>query len=364
MVAFSRREALIDIAAGTCAGVAQVGVGHPLDTIKVRMQASGSVMRHVYHGKTPPGPAAAAGIYSFGSPLGALRTTLRLEGVRGLYKGAASPLCGAMLQNASGFFFWGLSKKLFARDVDPGTGQLSVPGLLKAGLVTGLCCLLVENPVDLVKTQMQVQLGPAAAAAAAAGGTGARHEYRGVFDAGATIVRTRGVAGLYQAVLANSLRFVPGRSVYMATFEGSFRYLRPERCWAAGENESKVASASPNAAAAATGERGERPVHADELNRFRRDYYGACFASGCIAGAAAWSLFYPFDVVRNIMMGDHIEPERRRYRGVLHCTQSLVESGGYSALWRGFIPCMLRGVPVNGCIFCVYTAVRERLEQQ
>ena len=77
MAAFSRREAMIDIAAGTCAGVAQVGVGHPLDTIKVRMQASGRVMRH---GSTPP-PGQLAG---FGSPLGALRTTLRLEGVRGV----------------------------------------------------------------------------------------------------------------------------------------------------------------------------------------------------------------------------------------------------------------------------------------
>ena len=65
----------------------------------------------------------------------------------------------------------------------------------------------------------------------------------------------------------------------------------------------------------------------------------------------------------NVMMGDHIEPERRHYRGVVHCAKSMIESGGFGTLWRGFVPCMLRVVPVNGCIFCVYTAVRERLEE-
>lgn len=342
-MAFSRREALIDIAAGTCAGVAQVGAGHPLDTIKVRMQASGRVMRL---GSNAPVSAmeARGGGATFRSPLHALRTTLRLEGVGGLYKGAASPLCGAMLQNASGFLFWGLSKKLFTGDVDPVTEELSIPGLLKAGLVTGLCCLLIENPVDLVKTQMQVQLGSAA-------DESVQHKYRSVFDVGATIVRTRGVTGLYQAVFANALRFVPGRSVYMATFEGSFRWLRPENI-------------VPPSAFAKEGRRDR--TSSDYMSRdveYRRDYYGACFASGCIAGAAAWSLFYPFDVIRNVMMGDHIEPERRHYRGVVHCAKSMIESGGFGTLWRGFVPCMLRGVPVNGCIFCVYTAVRERLEE-
>ena len=254
---FSWKEAAIDIAAGTCAGVAQVGVGHPLDTIKVRMQASGCVMRHGSAAATEPIAGRPVSAHTFRGPLHALQTTINKEGVRGLYKGAASPLCGAMLQNASGFFFWGLSKKLFTHDEDPDTGQLTVPGLLKAGLLTGVCCLIVENPVDLVKTQMQVQLGS----------NSEHHKYRGVFHAGSTIVRTRGVLGLYQAVYANALRFVPGRSIYMATFEGSFRWLRPEKTHTNNKFSSDVT--------------------------FRRDYYAACFASGCVAGCCVVT-FLPF----------------------------------------------------------------------
>ena len=314
---FSWREAAIDIAAGTCAGISQVAIGHPLDTIKVRMQASGQVMRNA-------DAKSLSTMNTFRSPWHVVQRTLRFEGVQGLYKGAASPATGAMLQNASGFLFWGLSKKLFADDIDKTSGELSVAGLFKAGLVCGMLCLVVENPVDLVKTQMQVQLGS----------NQANHMYRSVFHAGGTIVKTRGISGLYQAVFANSLRFVPGRSVYMASFETSFRWLKPQTLQI--ETHSQPAPS-------------------------RKSYYGACFASGCIAGGAAWSLFYPFDVIRNVMMGDHIDPKKRRYRGFWHCTQSLVESGGFSSLWRGFVPCMLRGVPVNGCIFCEYTAVKEEL---
>lgn len=93
----------------------------------------------------------------------------------------------------------------------------------------------------------------------------------------------------------------------------------------------------------------------------RRTPYLQCFAAGCFAGGAAWTSTYPFDVVRNIMMGDNINPAKRKFRGVWHCASTIVAEGGAGALWRGYLPCMLRGVPVNGVIFCVYTAISEEL---
>ena len=52
-------------------------------------------------------------------------------------------------------------------------------------------------------------------------------------------------------------------------------------------------------------------------------------------GACHHMRSYPFDVVRNIMMGDHILPEERRYSGVAHCMRSLVRREGWGSLWRG-----------------------------
>jgi len=87
-------KALKEIGAGTCAGIAQVAVGHPFDTIKVRMQNQTHEMKF------------------FNGSIDCLRKTLKHEGITGLYKGAWSPLIGAMFQNAAGFFSFAISKDL------------------------------------------------------------------------------------------------------------------------------------------------------------------------------------------------------------------------------------------------------------
>jgi solute carrier family 25 carnitine/acylcarnitine transporter 20/29 len=297
-------EAAINTISGTIAGVAQVAVGHPLDTIKIRMQTK-NIVRLSSKLSTPA---------SFDGIIPTMRTTVMQDGMFGLYKGAASPLCGAMLQNASGFLFWGLSKHLFQEKEDE---PLTVFGLFKAGLLVGALCLTIENPIDLVKTQMQVQVG-------SSGG-----RYRSVFDCGAVILKQRGIQGLYQGVLANSLRFVPGRAIYLSTFEATNQFLQTNN----------------------TGSRTDK----------NETSYVRVGIAGGFAGGMAWISTYPFDVIRNIMMGDHIDPEKRKYKSILDCGRSVVKSDGMLGLWRGISACLLRAAPVNGCIFVVYTRVNEEL---
>ena len=57
-----------DILAGTVGGIAIVFVGHPFDTVKVRLQTQ-STISHVYSG-----------------PLDCVRKTAKWEGIRGFYK--------------------------------------------------------------------------------------------------------------------------------------------------------------------------------------------------------------------------------------------------------------------------------------
>ena len=328
------KEAAIDTAAGTCAGIAQVAVGHPLDTIKVRMQAqsvvrmsSSSLSSTSSSSALSSSSAISTNATSFNSVFSTLRTTLQKDGPRGLYKGAASPLCGAMLQNASAFLFWGWCKKLFQEKENV---PLSGVELFQAGLCVGVLCLIVENPFDLIKTQMQVQVG---------GGGGGGGRYRSVFNVGSVIFRERGIMGLYQGVIANSLRFIPGRAVYLSSFEASNRWLQHS-----GEGSKSGG--------------GEREGRGQTLS------YARCFMAGGIAGGCAWMSTFPFDVVRNIMMGDHIHPAKRRYTSVWHCGSSIVKTNGFMGLWRGLSPCLLRAVPVNGCIFVMYTASSEELARR
>lgn len=66
--------------AGVFSGITKLTVGHPFDTIKVRMQTSAD-------GK-------------FKGPMDCLFQTIRKEGVRGLYKGATPPLVGWMMMDS------------------------------------------------------------------------------------------------------------------------------------------------------------------------------------------------------------------------------------------------------------------------
>ncbi|ELR11660.1 mitochondrial carnitine/acylcarnitine carrierlike protein [Acanthamoeba castellanii str. Neff] len=133
-------EALKDIAAGSVRGFAQVVVGHPLDTIKVRLQTQG-------------------GERSFNGLLDCFWKTLAKEGVlllpalvRGLYKGAASPITGCAFYSATLFLSYGQAKALFDVENKP-----TVVRLMMAGFLTGSLCSFVEGPVDLIKCRLQAQ---------------------------------------------------------------------------------------------------------------------------------------------------------------------------------------------------------------
>jgi solute carrier family 25 carnitine/acylcarnitine transporter 20/29 len=66
--------------AGVFSGIAKLAVGHPFDTIKVRLQTA---------------PRS-----QFRGPLECLTQTLRREGFSGLYKGATPPLVGWMFMDS------------------------------------------------------------------------------------------------------------------------------------------------------------------------------------------------------------------------------------------------------------------------
>ena len=77
-------------------GAAGIAVGHPFDTIKVRLQAD-------LHG-------------DFVSPMQSLKKTVRAEGVAGLFKGLASPLAGNVPIQAALFGGFGFFMKLLNAD--------------------------------------------------------------------------------------------------------------------------------------------------------------------------------------------------------------------------------------------------------
>ena len=122
------------ILSGTASGVTKMAVGHPFDTIKVRMQTEGG------HGR-------------FSGSLDCLRQTLRNEGLRALYKGATPPLVGWGLIDS---LLWGslvqYRRILHSWQADQ-SQPLSLPGHFVAGGAAGLTSVILVTPIEQVKVR-------------------------------------------------------------------------------------------------------------------------------------------------------------------------------------------------------------------
>lgn len=121
--------------AGYMSGAALVSVGHPFDTIKVRLQSEGASGR-------------------FSGPLHCLRETVSREGLLALYKGVSPPLLATGFVNSILFSTQTmLVKGYFARD----PLQPQVHETMQAALVSGALISLVVTPMEGVKARLQVQ---------------------------------------------------------------------------------------------------------------------------------------------------------------------------------------------------------------
>lgn len=147
---------LVTVIPGAVAGAVSIGVGHPLDTIKTRMQAN-------MHG-------AGVGQFHRRSAVQSALTIVRAEGIISLYRGVTIPLFTMTTKRAVQFSLWehmrGLmlgpaaTAKTLSRGPDGTSGNLStVEKMWKnfvAGAFTGLSGSLVGCPAHVIKVRTQI----------------------------------------------------------------------------------------------------------------------------------------------------------------------------------------------------------------
>ncbi|KDO28283.1 hypothetical protein SPRG_06334 [Saprolegnia parasitica CBS 223.65] len=167
-----------DLCAGTVGGVAGIVAGHPLDTIKVRLQTQAQR----------------------GSVVAAFRSIAAKEGFRGFYKGMVSPIVSNAPINAVVFAIYGQASRALAGDAPLSPGQQYL-----AGALAGLAQVTFSAPAELVKIQMQVDTRTSASSS---------------FACARQIVRQHGVSrGLYHGWQLTILRDVPAFGSYFFTYE-------------------------------------------------------------------------------------------------------------------------------------------------
>ncbi|KAJ1724328.1 hypothetical protein LPJ53_001411 [Coemansia erecta] len=193
-----------DFVAGSLAGAAQVAVGHPLDTVKVRMQTQGGAV--------------------FRGPVDCVVKTVRSEGVAGLYKGMASPLVGIAAVNSLLFWAYSAGKRAL---VGPGGGEATLGQVAVAGAWAGAVNSVLASPVELVKVRLQTQYGGAGAGA----GAGAS----GPVAVGRALARQHGVRGVMWGFWATVAREVPAYAAFYAGFEFAKRRLAQAQGLAPGQ---------------------------------------------------------------------------------------------------------------------------------
>lgn len=290
-------SAFKDIASGTFGGFAQVAVGHPLDTMKVRLQTQR--------------PDPVTGKMPFDGMVDCARKTFAGEGVAGLYKGAASPLVGAAIHNAAVFFSYGQAKKLTGAD----KRGAALPTYFWAGAISAVPISFVEAPVDLLKIQLQSQVGQ--------GG-----KYKGVFDCARQITSQYGWRGAFQGLEATMIRNVPCFGSYFICSEAGYRLINP-------------------------------PDSTEPIT-YNRAFLGG-LVGGAIAGFGFWGLFYPTEIIKSKIQSDSPNPAERRYKGYADAVSKTWAEGGVAAFFKGYTPAIVRAVPVNAAIFSVVFVVKNAL---
>ncbi|XP_077476617.1 mitochondrial basic amino acids transporter [Stigmatopora argus] len=184
----------LDFAAGCIGGAAGVLVGHPFDTVKVRLQVQNAdkpLYRGTFH---------------------CFQSIVRQESTLGLYKGLGSPMMGLTFINAIVFGVQGNAMRKLGRDTP--LNQF-LAGASAGAIQCVICC-----PMELAKTRMQMQ------------GTGEkksrRKMYKNSLDCLVRIYNKEGIRGINRGMVTTLIRETPGFGVYFLAYDVLTRRLSCE----------------------------------------------------------------------------------------------------------------------------------------
>ncbi|KAI0009818.1 mitochondrial carrier [Xylariaceae sp. FL0662B] len=307
--------------AGVFSGIAKLTVGHPFDTVKVRLQTTDSTR--------------------FSGPLQCVVQTIRHEGVRGLYKGATPPLVGWMFMDSVMLgsltvYRRLLAEHVFVRHVPQHPGLTNPPSPEKegpiaatshaaahlpslghglAGVLAGLTVSFIAAPVEHVKARLQIQYSARKA----------ERLYLGPVDCVRKIYGARGIRGVYRGLFATLL------------FRSFFFFW-----WGSYDVFSRLM-------------RDRTALSAPAIN----------FWAGGLSAQVFWLTSYPSDVVKQRIMTDPLGGKlgdgTPRFSSWWQAAQSVYKEGGARGYWRGFLPCFLRAFPANAMALVAFEGVMRVL---
>ncbi|KAF6724943.1 Mitochondrial ornithine transporter 1 [Oryzias melastigma] len=283
-------QAIIDFSAGAAGGTACVLSGQPFDTAKVKMQTFPSMYRGFIH---------------------CLVSTVREVGPFGLYKGTAPALLANISENAVLFLGYGLCQDAvrFLSRMDKGA-DLSDLQKASAGSLASIFSSMALCPTELVKCRLQAMHEMEATGKVAAG------QRSTVWSVVKTVLKTNGPLGFYQGLTSTIVREIPG---YFCFF-GAYELSRTTFAKHMGTDKEGI---------------GILPL----------------MFSGGFGGACLWLVVYPIDCVKSRIQ---VYSLAGKQEGFMKTFMAIIRTEGFSALYSGLTPTMIRTFPANGALFLAY----------
>ena len=288
-----------EFASGWLAGAAGVLVSHPLDTLRVRVQAARSSTLQ----------------------LEVRRLLVSEEGWRGLWRGLASPVLLVGVWKAIMFSASAWTQSLLAHRGDGRATGAPTPlwHVFAGGYVAGAAGLAVQMPMERVKCVAQAS--PELAIPPT---------IRGEAVAAAAVLRTEGLAGLYRGTLINMTLCPPAIAIWFGTNELMLR--RADELAAPGGMLEGV-----------TAGRGRSSV-------------GVQLVCGGMGGVLAWAINYPSDRAKACVQ---IGSAHRPGASSLDILRPYLREEGWRFFVRGMPATLLRAVPQCGVTICVQARAAE-----
>jgi solute carrier family 25 (mitochondrial carnitine/acylcarnitine transporter), member 20/29 len=295
--------------AGVFSGIAKLSVGHPFDTIKVRLQTSPKTQ--------------------FTGPLDCLLQTLRKEGIAGIYKGATPPLLGWMASDSVMLGSLTIYRKFLLQNVfanptfHPNTpiselekARLPPLGHGLAGIGAGFTVSFIACPVEHVKARLQVQYSR----------NKTERFYSGPIDCARKLYKTHGLRqGLYHGFFATCL------------FRSFFFFW-----WSSYDVITRMFQRNTTLSAPA-------------IN----------FWAGGLSAQIFWLTSYPSDMVKQRIMtdplGGALNDGERKFPRWRDAVRAVYREAGWRGYWRGFVPCFLRAFPANAAALVAFESVMRSL---
>ncbi|KAI4460550.1 mitochondrial basic amino acids transporter-related [Holotrichia oblita] len=165
-----------------------------------------------------------------------------------------------------------------------------------AGAASGICQSFFNSPMELVKIRMQVS-----------------GDNRSAFAVAKEIYKLEGFKGVFRGLNITIAREIPAFVTYFATYE----------CLTRTSDNSPVSTMT-------------------------------MLVAGGTAGVVSWLISYPVDIIKSRMQMDGMNGSRM-YKNGLDCVRKGVAVEGYSFLFRGLAPTLVRAFPVNASCFAVVT---------